>query len=183
MYEHSYNNIEPTVCLSMCRRAAGPIGLYFRKINKICDDIGKYTPPRVRCMTDLLIIISRFIKRALHQQMAKQSVNTKHRGGNKNTRSEMQASGGKSARKSDEIAKTPTRGSSAEVTPSMKISKRENRQKPKRSNKAKRRGWPTSSARDHVCQLRRGRAPRSMLSYSKGRTEVPTARRGRASHP
>jgi hypothetical protein len=39
--------------------------------------------------------------------------------------SEMQASRGKSACKSNKIAKTPTRGSSAVVTPIMKISERE----------------------------------------------------------
>ena len=31
MYEHSNNNIELTVCLSMCQRAAGPIGLLLNK--------------------------------------------------------------------------------------------------------------------------------------------------------
>ncbi len=40
-------------------------------------------------------------------------------------RSKVQASGGKSACKSNKIAKTPTQGSSAEVTPSMKSSERE----------------------------------------------------------
>jgi hypothetical protein len=57
--------------------------------------------------------------------MGKQSVNTKHGGGNKNTPLEMQASREKSACKSNKIAKTPLQDSSAEVTPSMKISKRE----------------------------------------------------------
>ncbi len=57
--------------------------------------------------------------------MAKQSVNTKHRGGTKNTQLEMQASGGKSARKSNKIAETPAQGPSAEVTLSMRISERE----------------------------------------------------------
>jgi hypothetical protein len=57
--------------------------------------------------------------------MAEQSVHTKHKAGNKNTRSEMQTSGGKSARKSNEVAETPKRSSSAEVAPSTKISKRD----------------------------------------------------------
>ncbi len=52
-------------------------------------------------------------------------MHTKYRGGNKNTQSEMQASGGKSARKSNKIAETPTQDPAAEVSPSMKISERE----------------------------------------------------------
>ncbi len=40
----------------------------------------------------------------------------------------MQEGGGKLSHKSDEIAKTPTQGSSAVVTPSTKISKREQAQ-------------------------------------------------------
>ncbi len=52
-------------------------------------------------------------------------MHTKYRGGNKNTQSEMQASGGKSARKSDEIAETPMQDPAAEVTPSMKIRQRD----------------------------------------------------------
>ena len=36
MYEHSNNNIELTVCLSMCQRAAGPIGLYSKKLKCRC---------------------------------------------------------------------------------------------------------------------------------------------------
>ncbi len=53
---------------------------------------------------------------------AKKSAN-KHRG-DKILGLEMQASGGKLARKSDEIAQTPTQGISAEVTPSAKNSER-----------------------------------------------------------
>jgi hypothetical protein len=52
-------------------------------------------------------------------------VHTKYRGGNKNTQSEMQANEGKSARKSDKIAETPMQDPAAEVTPSMKISQRD----------------------------------------------------------
>ncbi len=40
----------------------------------------------------------------------------------------MQASKGKAARKCDEIAATPTRGKSAEVTPSLKANEREQAQ-------------------------------------------------------
>ena len=51
-------------------------------------------------------------------------------------RSEMQASRAKSARKSNKIAETPTQDPAAEVTPSMKISKRE-QEKAKKTKQGK----------------------------------------------
>jgi hypothetical protein len=51
----------------------------------------------------------------------------------------MQASGGKSARKSNKITETPAQGPSAEVTPSMKISKRE-QAKAKKNEQGKKKG-------------------------------------------
>ncbi len=43
MYEHSNHNIELTVCLSMCQRAAGPIGLsIFKDIACVVVNDGAY---------------------------------------------------------------------------------------------------------------------------------------------
>jgi hypothetical protein len=69
----------------------------------------------------------------------------------------MQEGGGKLSRKSDKIAKTPTRGSLTVVTPSTKIGKREQAQA-KKIKQGKKRGWQTFLARDRGCQPHCGRA-------------------------
>jgi hypothetical protein len=63
----------------------------------------------------------------------------------------IQGGGGKSSRKSNEIATTPMRGLSAVVTPSTKMSKREQANS-KKIKQGKKKGLEEFLARDHGYQ-------------------------------
>jgi hypothetical protein len=69
----------------------------------------------------------------------------------------MQEDGGELSCKSDKIVKTPMQESSAVVTPSTKISEREQAQA-KKIKQGKKKGLADFLARDHGCQPHRGRA-------------------------
>jgi hypothetical protein len=89
MYEHSNNNIELTVCLSMCRRAAGPIGLSTEKIFQRmqplpfgCLTLQSGIPPQARNTGQFLTIRdtlspSRTTHARLTPAMLRQSVSRK----------------------------------------------------------------------------------------------------------
>jgi hypothetical protein len=80
-------------------------------------------------------------------------------------------------RKSDEITTTPTRGSSAVVTPSTKMRERE-QANAKKIKQGKKKGLEGFLARDQGYQPYCRRALRSMPSYSKEKIGVTTAKRG-----
>jgi hypothetical protein len=97
-----------------------------------------------------------------------------------NTGSKMQDAEGKASRKSDEIATTPMRGKTAEVTPRPSISERE-QANTKKARQTMKKGLEIFSARELEFHLHPWQGPHQMqLGGAKGeRVRRPLARRAK----